>query len=157
MKAVAADLRGRQNMAQIYALRAFCGVLIAARVLPQDPPSRHSGRVPTDHILPYPPLNLSEPGGGGHRCSLGEKWKAAMTLLSDVAQEHTLDKRYNLTRFQEALYHLGRVFAAAPKEVSHPVIQRPGEMTGRRFALVSEHAHRSGRGLTLRGGDAGPR
>jgi hypothetical protein len=39
MKAVAADLRGRQNMAQIYALRAFCGVLIAARVLPQDPPS----------------------------------------------------------------------------------------------------------------------
>jgi hypothetical protein len=119
MKAVAADLRGRQNMAQIYALRAFCGVLIAARVLPQDPPSRHSGRVPTDHILPYPPLNLSEPGGGGHRCSLGEKWKAAMTLLSDVAQEHTLDKRYNLTRFQEALYHLGRVFAAAPKEVSH--------------------------------------
>lgn len=62
-----------------------------------------------------------------------------MALWSDVAHVYTPGKLYDLrTGFRQALSHLGLMFAARPKEVPHPAIQRPSEMTGRRFAVVQD-------------------
>jgi hypothetical protein len=59
-----------------------------------------------------------------------------MALWSDVVQVHTPGKLYDqTTALRLALSHLGLMFAARQKDIPYPFIQRPNEMTGRRFTV----------------------